>query len=187
VEPARSQRSAIILPVAEAEALVADWRERWDPTAAMGVPAHITLLFPFLPVERIVEADVARLAAWFKSVPSTEITLARTGRFEGVLYLAPEPEAFLRALTATLWSMYPETPPYGGLYQDPAPHLTVAQTDDASVLDQAERELAGRLPVKCQAAEAWLLQEDADGRWSRRERFRLGAEIRRRRFTMHRE
>jgi hypothetical protein len=37
--------SALVVP--EAEPLVKPFRDRYDPSAAAGVPAHITLLYPF--------------------------------------------------------------------------------------------------------------------------------------------
>ena len=43
----RVLRSGLIIEVPEAETAVAAWRERLDPQAVLGVPAHITVLFPF--------------------------------------------------------------------------------------------------------------------------------------------
>ncbi len=39
--------SALMVLVPEAETLVKPFRDRYDPSAAAGVPAHITLLYPF--------------------------------------------------------------------------------------------------------------------------------------------
>lgn len=41
--------SALIVRVPEAEPLVGTFRDRFDPVARLGVPAHITLLYPFEP------------------------------------------------------------------------------------------------------------------------------------------
>ena len=41
-------QSAVILPVPEADAVIGEWRRRLDRSAAWGVPAHVTLLFPFV-------------------------------------------------------------------------------------------------------------------------------------------
>ena len=68
-------RSALILPVPEAEPLLAQWRARWDPNASLGVPAHLTLLFPFLPQTRVTDAEVAKLRDWFSQVPETDFSL----------------------------------------------------------------------------------------------------------------
>jgi len=158
-------RSALILPVPEAEPLVAEWRARWDPNASLGIPAHITLLFPFLPQDRITSAEVTRLRDLFSQIPEADISLTHTARFDGVLYLAPEPDGFFRDITMRLWAMYPDTPPYGGLYDDMKPHLTVVQSVDEVVLRQAESALSEGLPVAVRPREAWLLLEATDGRW----------------------
>lgn len=169
-------RSALILPVPEAEPLVGEWRARWDHNASLGVPAHITLLFPFLAQTRITHAEVDKLRTWFAQIPGQEVRLTGTARFDGVLYLVPEPDAFFRDVTLRLWSMYPEAPPYAGAYADVKPHLTVVQSSDEAVVSQAERALAGGLPVIGRAHEAWLLLEAADGRWHLRERLPLGGQ-----------
>jgi hypothetical protein len=43
--PADGDGNAALVP--EAEPLVKPFRDRYDPSAAAGVPAHITLLYPF--------------------------------------------------------------------------------------------------------------------------------------------
>ena len=40
--------SAVVVEVPEAEPLVGAWRLRFDPVAALGMPAHVTLLYPFV-------------------------------------------------------------------------------------------------------------------------------------------
>ncbi|MDE2297267.1 MAG: 2'-5' RNA ligase family protein, partial [Burkholderiales bacterium] len=57
--------------VPEAEVLVNALRERFDASARIGVPAHITVLFPFMPstgvepsVLRSVRAVVGRARAF---------------------------------------------------------------------------------------------------------------------------
>ena len=50
-QPRTSYESAPVILVPEAEAIVGRWRQRYDPSAAVGMPAHITLNYPFLPGE----------------------------------------------------------------------------------------------------------------------------------------
>ena len=53
-------------------------------------------------------------------------TFARTRWFgEDVLWLAPEPDQPFRALTTALHSAFPQCPPFGGIYPDVVPHLTI--------------------------------------------------------------
>jgi len=42
------RQTALIAPVPEAEACVGAWQARFDRSAALGVPAHITVLHPFI-------------------------------------------------------------------------------------------------------------------------------------------
>jgi hypothetical protein len=40
--------SAVVVPVPEAEPRVGALRTALDPSAALGVPAHVTILYPFV-------------------------------------------------------------------------------------------------------------------------------------------
>lgn len=44
-------QTAVIVPVPAAEALVGSHRRRLDRAAGWGVPAHVTVLYPFLHPE----------------------------------------------------------------------------------------------------------------------------------------
>jgi hypothetical protein len=41
-------QTAVIVPVGAAEPIVGRRRTRFDPAAATGVPAHVTIIYPFL-------------------------------------------------------------------------------------------------------------------------------------------
>ncbi len=45
--------SALIARVPEVEPIIGRWRARFDSSAPFGVPAHVTVLFPFMPSEEI--------------------------------------------------------------------------------------------------------------------------------------
>src|SRR5436305_14446142 len=106
------RRTAIVVVVPEAQALYDAWRERWDP--APGIPAHVTLLFPFRPAERVDDALLAELRALFAAVAPFDVEFPRIGRFAEVAWLAPEPAEPFVALTETRVARFPEHPPYGG-------------------------------------------------------------------------
>ena len=59
-------QSALGVTVPEAEPWVKNLRERYDPTAAVGVPAHITVLFPFISPDLITDSDLARATEAFQ-------------------------------------------------------------------------------------------------------------------------
>jgi hypothetical protein len=164
--------------VPEAEPVVGAWRERYDAAARTGVPAHITLLYPFLPPERIDAGTISGLAALFATAAPMRFELAEARRFPGILYLAPVPDAPMRELTLRIWDLHPEAPPYGGAYPEVTPHLTVAQVPDPAVLDEVEADVAPALPVRAGVREAWLMLQGPDERWRVGHRFPLGEERR---------
>ena len=61
-------RSALIVNVPEADPVVGEWRERYD-NARLGIPAHITLLFPFVPSEELDGTLFADLHDLFATQP----------------------------------------------------------------------------------------------------------------------
>jgi 2'-5' RNA ligase len=141
-------RTALIVPVRELDAYY-----EGEP----GVPAHITVLFPFADAAEVDEEAVAQVLAPFAAF---RFTLAGRERFEnGVRWLRPEPPEPFRRLTRAVWRRWPEHPPYEGAHDDVIPHLTVTR-DDAPV------------PVEAVAGEVWLIEERAEG-WATRRVFPL--------------
>jgi hypothetical protein len=67
--------------VAEAEPVVARLRFQLDPVARLGVPAHVTVLFPFIPASGIRNDVMVRLAALFRPVPAFRHNFVRTAWF----------------------------------------------------------------------------------------------------------
>src|ERR687894_619553 len=72
-------QTAIIVPVGAAEPIVGRWRTQFDPAATAGVPAHVTIIYPFLSRQDIddnVVREVRRLVAHH---PSFTVTFADGG------------------------------------------------------------------------------------------------------------
>jgi hypothetical protein len=162
----------LIVPVPAAEPVVGAHRARFDPPAAQGVPAHITVLLPFLELEAIGEDGFHRLRELFAAAEPIEFALTRVARFPGVLFLAPEPAAPFVRLTEAVWRAWPDHPPYRGEFGDIVPHLTVAVGD--APFAELERELGPRLPLSAVAHEAWLMSRTDAARWTCRRSFALG-------------
>jgi 2'-5' RNA ligase superfamily protein len=145
VEPTES---ALIVAVPEAEPAVAALRAAYDPAASWGVPAHVTVLYPFLPPDRLDAGVRAAVREAVGAVPAFDLVFGRTRRFgDQVLWLAPQPEAPLRALTAAVWARFPQTPPYGGQFADVVPHLTVTDGQPPAVMDAAAERVRPWLPI----------------------------------------
>ncbi len=172
----RSRESALIVCVPEADAAIGACRLLHDPSAALGVPAHITVLYPFKPPESITQSDVSALTSLFAAFPAFDVTLSEFRRFTEVLYLAPDPAAPFRALTEAVAARFPDYPPYRGAYAEVVPHMTVAQVDDPHSLDQIEAEFTTKcsadLPIHAHVTEVVLFDNAADI-WRRRATFPL--------------
>jgi hypothetical protein len=168
--------SALIIAVPEAEPLVKEWRERYDWSAAQGVPAHVTILYPFIPPDKITPAVLTELHELFAHFPAFEFALTELRRFPEYLHLFPSPAEPFKALTYAVVERYPKYPPYGGAFAEVIPHLTVAGEIEAARLDAIEREFrqqhSAQLPVKAKASEV-LLIENTSGRWEVRQGFAL--------------
>jgi 2'-5' RNA ligase len=171
------RRSALIIEIPEAEAAVAEHRLRLDRMALLGVPAHVTALFPFVPTDQLADEVIGRVASVATSVTAFACRFSATAWFEDddVVFLAPdEPEPFVR-LTELLWAEFPEHPPYGGQFDEVTPHLTIGHGGDRAALRRAESAVTRHLPISGYADRLTLLVEDPDGRWAVGRRFPLGA------------
>ena len=169
--------SALIVPIPEAEFLVSRFRDRFDPSAANGVPAHVTLLYPFKPPRELGTEVIGRLAELFSRVECFATSFTCVKRLPGVLYLAPEPDEKFRRLTNWIARQFPETPPYGGKFAEVIPHLTIADVGNSQLLDaiaaEFETEANSRLPIQAVIKEVCLIDNES-GRWATRQRFSLG-------------
>jgi 2'-5' RNA ligase len=170
-------RSALIVAVPEAAAAVDEWRERTCAAKpSSGVPAHVTLIFPFVPVTKIDDALIEDLGTLFGRFDAFAFELREAKRFPAVLYLAPEPaENFVR-LTEALAVEYPGFRPYEGVFDSIVPHVTVAE-GEPEILDKVERDVRRSLPISAEASEVILLEEAVpdSARWQTRARLPLGA------------
>jgi hypothetical protein len=162
--------TAVIVPVPAAEPIVGPHRADLDVAAGWGVPAHVTVLYPFAPPCN-VNADLRkRLQAAVGSVSAFDCTFAETRWFgPDVLWLAPSPAQPFRDLTTSVWDAFPDYPPYGGAYAGDAPHLTVGELRRAGTserLQEVERDVRCGLPPLTRVEQVWLIAgTDAAQSW----------------------
>jgi 2'-5' RNA ligase len=160
----RAGESAIIVPV-HVPVAVNRLRDRMDPSAAQGVPAHVTLIYPFMPAEMLNDAVRRRVEQILAREPAFPFTLGEVRRWPNVVYLVPDPAEPFRRLTGALAEEFPEYPPYEGVHPDVVPHLTVAQDVPDDYYAAAEHALPGLLPIRDVAREAWLIGHTPDQPW----------------------
>lgn len=168
------ETTALLVPMPGAGRVIDDLRHL-DPASGFGVPAHVTVLFPFAPVEQIDTAMRGRLRELFAAHRGFEVEFRETRWFgDIVLWLAPADPAPFIALTRDVVAAFPAWPPYEGSFDEVIPHLTIgdgtASPDDAASvarLRAAEAAVHGRLPIRDRAERVLLMagwQEEASWR-----------------------
>ena len=165
--------SALYVEIPAAESLVAEHRLAWDAVAAAGIPAHVTVLFPFLDpdaLDRSVREALALIAA--RAQPF-DVRFERVGRFPEVVWLAPDPVAPFAALTAAIAARWPDHPPYGGAFETVIHHLTVADGAPRETLVALEEHLAAGLPIGQRVVELTLATRRS-GTWTVVDQYPLG-------------
>lgn len=177
---AARRRSGLLVAVPEAEPVVSELRLRHDPVADLGIPAHVTVLFPFVPADAVDEQVQATLHELFAGVAPFAYRFAEVGRFnESTIFLVPEPGEAFSALTHAVVARFPDHPPYEGAFEVVIPHLTVGDQLAEGVADGLHAATGAALathgPVTGRCTEVLLMAEAADGSWSTVGRYPLGS------------
>jgi len=168
----RVGETVLLATVPEATALVGDWRRRFDSAAAAGVPAHVTVLYPFLDIGRLDADTLGTLGKLIGAHRCFDVRFERTARFPDVLYLEPAPAQPFRDLTESLVAQWPQAQPYGGQFDEVVPHLTVAHGQQPQVYDEVAAALTPHLPVTARMSSIQLFVTDGS-RWEQRAGFTL--------------
>ncbi len=171
--PSAVPRGGLIVPFLDAEGLIEPWLERYLPVWKLGVPAHVTLLFPFPTITELDAAALADLTTLFANMPGITARFAEVGQFPDVIYLAPEPRDWFVGLTRMLSARFGLLP-YGGQHAEIVPHLSVARATDPAIQDEIAGALRPLLPIEGPVREVWLMDEEQDGHWHRAATFPLG-------------
>lgn len=169
--------TALIVEVPEAEPVVGPLRAAHDPSAHGGVPAHITVLYPFVPVRELESDVIDAVAKTVATISPFDFELTAVRTFPNAVWLLPAPEAPFIEVTQLLAAQFPECPPYGGQFSDVQPHLTIgkaAEVADVAPLAQTIRTaVRGALPIRCRARTLSLFAHHDDERWERLAAFAL--------------
>jgi 2'-5' RNA ligase len=166
--------SALLVPVPAADPVVERWRTEHDPAARDGVPAHVTVLYPFMPPDDISEHVIEELRTLFGNIDAFEFALVTADRFPGILYLVPEPAEPFLSLVERVYDRWPEFPPYAGEIDLDriVPHVTVTDGAPIEAMEKAAADIAEQLPIETQATEVWLMTRFTT-RWNTKAKFPL--------------
>lgn len=171
-----AEKSALIVPVLEAEKFVRKWRKNLDPACFRGIPAHITVLFPFAHPTDLDEEMITSLDDYFSRIDPFDFVLNEVAWFENrVVYLEPLPDTAFRDMTRDLLARFPQYLPYDGKFGEPKPHLTVGDGAPTALLEEAASDISQHLPIVVNAKKVWLMTGGmGSNSWTLRHDFSLG-------------
>jgi 2'-5' RNA ligase len=132
------ESALLIVPPRQVQAFAYPIREEHDAESFSRVPAHITLLYPFVSPDEVDEA-AEQLKKTCAGFPPFELTLDQYGRFEDALFLEPSDPQKIDELYQRLLEVFPDYPAYKGEHdRELRFHLTLARFEDAAKADKIE-------------------------------------------------
>ncbi len=164
--------TALVVLVPSAEEHIFELRRTLNTIA---MPAHITVLYPFVRRSSLTSDVVSRLRNSLREVEPFNFQLSGIGWFEEhVLYLLPTPTEPFQRMTQLLVEAFPGYMPYRGEFAEIIPHLTVAEGANHSKLRDAARAIAEMPPIDADANFVCLMVHNVSGNWEIHTMFRLG-------------
>ncbi len=165
-------RTGLVIPVPAADALLGSVGARYPGTVRAGLPAHVSLLYPFVVAAELDERVATALHELFVEQVPIPVDFVECFRRGGFVALRPEPSDRLNELMTETWRRWPDVVPYEGAYRDVEPHVTIAMRCSEQLAVRIEQEVTAELPICAELREAWLLA--FEDQWILRDRFEFG-------------
>jgi 2'-5' RNA ligase len=163
--PQEERETAVVIVVA-VEELDAIYRDEFPVFHSLGIPLHVTLLYPFVRPDEL-GAALPRLAEVLAAHRRIDFALTELKTFPRAIWLAPEPAAPFVELTRAIEAEFPETPHWGGAFEEVVPHATLVdgleESEFAETIQRLRTVIEPLLPVPLSADEAVVLAEQEDG------------------------
>ena len=143
--------------------------------AAQGVPAHLTLLYPFVDPAALAPAVRRALAALARRHQPFDYSLAGMAAWPDTVYVAVDPTRPFIRLQRGLQAAFPDYPIYG---RDATfrfvPHVTIAEGPAVADIGVRGDPAWRTLPRTRRAAAIEVIASGADGSWQTVWRLPLG-------------
>lgn len=163
--PPEERKTAAVIAVDFPE-LDAVYQAEFPTFHALGIPLHVTLLYPFGRPDELGLA-LPRLAEVVAKHERFEFALTELRTFPRTVWVAPEPAAPFVALVEAIEGEFPETPYSGGVFNEVIPHLTLTDGIEETQLEETLQRLRPvvepLLPVTVAVDEVVVLAEEEDG------------------------
>ncbi|MFE7094434.1 2'-5' RNA ligase family protein [Streptomyces erythrochromogenes] len=165
--------TAVVTVLPEAAPLL-DAVSRIDPARVRpGVPAHVSLLYPFVPESALTGQDEQQVRSLAARFPAADLLLEDVVTAPGFVGVSvPE----LQPIVDAFRTQWPGLRPYGGRFgARPPAHVTVAMgTDDPAAAALVRAVLGDLLPLRTRAVAVQLVVLTEEG-WRPRFTAPLGA------------
>ena len=119
--------AVVIFAPHEVQAIATPIMRQYALDSLIRVPAHVTLMFPFVPYEQLDEA-AEKIESICTEIKPFEITLSGYDQFPGVIFMRPVNPKPIQAVFRQIYDAFPLYPPYGGAFGNELhPHVTVGE------------------------------------------------------------
>ena len=150
-------------------------RRQWIANAADGVPAHLTMLYPFVEPAGLDGRLRQRIESVARHHDPFEYRMVELRRWPDTVYVAVQPVAPFVRLQADLAAAFPDYPIYGRPDAfDFVPHISVVEGSGLTTAIERDPPSAVDLPAGARAAGLEVIATGPDGRWATVWRIRLG-------------
>ena len=150
------QFQSILMPVAEADALVEPFRRAGDWSSAHGIPAHMTIAGPWPLSVRLPLETLGGLAT---AIDGTRYTLSTVGILGDAISLFPEDDAALLRWRASILEAVGIADAVDEKWRI---HLTVCRGPNGGTAGAVEEAMGKALPLDCEARGLLLAQMRSD-------------------------
>jgi 2'-5' RNA ligase len=117
----------VIFAPREVQAIAVPIMRQFAPESRICIPAHITLMFPFVAQDRLNSAAQI-VKSICDNIEPFDIMLGGYGQFPGTIFMQPSNPEPIKAVFRRIYAAFPECPPYGGAFGDDIhPHVTVGE------------------------------------------------------------
>jgi len=173
-----SDRSAVIIR-ARLPARLERLRRAGVPEAARGLPAHLTMLYPFVDPTRLGPEVRGVLAGVAGRTAPLGYHLVGAGQWPGVVHLTVDPTGPFVRLQADLQTAFPAF----RIYAEPVgfdfiPHVTVAEGGDVDAAAVLADPAWSTLPLAGEATAIEVIVRSPEDRWRTVWRIALGGSSR---------
>jgi len=155
VSEANSVASNLVVMAPQAQPAVDLCNAAMPPERRLRAPAHITIVYPFIP-PALIDAAGPELRSFFSAQPPLRFALDVGWFGREVLLLRPNPEDALVALTRAVVARWPKYPYYGGAYDVIQPHVSLA-FGHRDELEPLADEVSAIAPIEVEATKVSLL------------------------------